>query len=282
MLSRIRPFLKLNPTLPIAILVIMAVAAIIGPRLTPGESEVSDLSIALLPPAWEDGGDWKYPLGTDDSGRDILSRILDGARVTAFVAGGAILIAAAIGVVLGVLAGFRGGIVDAVVMWAVDTLYALPTLILVIVAVTVIGHSLWALMLIMGLLGWAGHARVIRGQVLALRHREFVTLARIGGCSNLRIMRKHILPNVVGSILVLTTLNVGSFILLESALSFLGLGVRPPNASWGVMLADGRNYISTAWWIVTFPGIAIGLTILCGNLLGDWLRDHLDPTLEAR
>jgi len=279
---RIRPFLTLNPTLPIVILVVLALAATVGPSLTPGESEQSDLSLALLPPAWQEGGDWSYPLGTDSSGRDILSRIMDGAKVTAIVAGGAIVVAAIIGVVLGVLAGFLGGAVDAVVMWAVDTLYALPTLILVIVAVTVIGHSLFALMLIMGLLGWAGHARVIRGQVLALRNREFVTLARIGGASNLRIMRRHILPNVAGSILVLTTLNVGSFILLESALSFLGLGVRPPNASWGVMLADGRNYISTAWWIVTFPGIAIGLTILCGNLLGDWLRDHLDPTLQAR
>lgn len=281
-MRRIRPLLTLNPTLPIVILVILVLAATIGPSLTPGESEQSDLSLALLPPAWQDGGDWSYPLGTDSSGRDILSRIMDGAKVTAIVAGGAIVVAAVIGVVLGVLAGFLGGIVDAVVMWAVDTLYALPTLILVIVAVTVIGHSLFALMLIMGLLGWAGHARVIRGQVLALRNREFVTLARIGGASNFRIMRRHIFPNVAGSILVLTTLNVGSFILLESALSFLGLGVRPPNASWGVMLADGRNYISTAWWIVTFPGIAIGLTILCGNLLGDWLRDHLDPTLQAR
>ncbi|MCK9517872.1 MAG: ABC transporter permease [Dehalococcoidia bacterium] len=281
-MRRIRPFLTLNPTLPIVILVVLALAATVGPSLTPGESEQSDLSLALLPPAWQEGGDWSYPLGTDSSGRDILSRIMDGAKVTAIVAGGAIVVAAIIGVVLGVLAGFLGGAVDAVVMWAVDTLYALPTLILVIVAVTVIGHSLFALMLIMGLLGWAGHARVIRGQVLALRNREFVTLARIGGASNLRIMRRHILPNVAGSILVLTTLNVGSFILLESALSFLGLGVRPPNASWGVMLADGRNYISTAWWIVTFPGIAIGLTILCGNLLGDWLRDHLDPTLQAR
>lgn len=282
MILRFVKGIRPNPGIPVLIVALLVLAATIGPSLVPGQSTQSDLSVALRGPAWTSGGDWHYPLGTDASGRDILARMMDGARVTAVVAGGAILIAAAIGVSLGIIAGYLGGIIDALVMWAVDTLYALPSLILVIVAVTVIGHSIVALMLIMGFLGWAGYARLIRGQVLSLRHREFVTLARIGGCSHFRIMRTHILPNVLGSVLVLATLNVGGFILLESALSFLGLGVRPPNASWGVMLADGRNYLSTAWWIVTFPGIAIGVTILCGNLLGDWLRDRLDPTLQAR
>lgn len=268
--------------LPMILLGIMAVSAVFGSYLVPGESTKSDLSVALLPPAWQEGGQWKYPLGTDASGRDILSRLLDGAKVTAVVAGGAIVISCLIGIALGVLAGYFGGVIDAIAMWAVDTLYALPSLILVIVAITVIGHSKLALMVIIGLLGWAGQARIIRGQVMSLRKREFITLARIGGCSPFRIMRRHILPNIVGTMLVLATLNVGSFILLESALSFLGVGIKPPEASWGVMLADGRNYISVAWWIVTFPGIAIGITILCGNLLGDWLRDRLDPTLQAR
>lgn len=270
------------PALPLLLLGMMAVSAIVGPYVLPGESTKSDLSVALLPPAWQSEGEWKYPLGTDASGRDILSRLLDGAKVTGVVAGGAILISCVIGVTVGVLAGYFGGAVDAVAMWAVDTLYALPSLILVIVAVTVVGHSNLALMVIIGLLGWAGQARIIRGQVMSLRKREFITLARIGGCSPFRIMRRHVLPNVVGTVLVLATLNVGAFVLLESALSFLGVGVRPPAASWGVMLADGRNYISAAWWIVTFPGIAIGVTILCGNLLGDWLRDRLDPTLQGR
>lgn len=271
-----------NPLLPLVLLALLAISAVAGPYLLPAESTKSDLSVALLPPAWEGDGQWGHPLGTDASGRDILSRLLDGAKVTAVVAGGAIIISSIIGVVLGVIAGYFGGIIDSVVMWAVDTLYALPSLILVIVAVTVIGHSKVSLMVIIGLLGWAGQARIIRGQVMGLRKREFITLATIGGCSPFRIMRRHIFPNIVGTVLVLATLNVGSFILLESALSFLGVGIKPPEASWGVMLSDGRNYISVAWWIVTFPGIAIGLTILCGNLLGDWLRDRLDPTLQAR
>lgn len=274
--------LRPNPALPIGIIVVLALGAVVGPYLTPGSATQSDFSISLQGPAWTAGGDWQYPLGTDASGRDILTRILEGARVTAVVALGAIAIATLIGVLLGIVAGFIGGVADAVIMWTVDTLYSLPTLILMIVATTVIGRSLLSITLLLGFLGWASYARVIRGQVMGLRHREFVTLARIGGCSNARIMRRHILPNVFSSVLVLSTLNIGGVILAESALSFLGLGIRPPNASWGLMLSDGRNYISSAWWIVTFPGIAIGLTILSANLLGDWLRDRLDPTLQGR
>lgn len=216
-------------------------------------------------------------LGTDALGRDLLSRLLHGSRITLSLALGAVLLGGTLGTALGLLAGYAGGRSERVLMRVTDMQMALPTLLLALLIVAALGPGIVNLVLILALTGWTRFARIVRGQVLSLREREFIQSAHAIGAGPLRIMLRHLLPNLLGPLLVLATLELARVILIEAALSYLGLGVQPPAASWGRMLAEGESYIATAWWAVTFPGLAIIATVLAINLAGDWLRDRTDP-----
>ncbi len=220
-----------------------------------------------------------HPLGTDQLGRDMLSRILFGGRATVLIAVAAVGLGGVVGVALGIWAGFTGGMVDRVLMRLVEIQLAFPLMLLALLVVAAMGPSLQNLVLVLAATSWVRYARIIRGQVLVLKQRDFVEAAHAIGAGTWRIMRHHILPNVATPALVVATLELARVILLDAGLSFLGLGMPPPAPSWGRMLADGRVYIASAWWVVTFPGLAILLTVLGVNLLGDWLRDHFDPRI---
>ena len=226
------------------------------------------------------GGSMEYPLGTDKQGRDILSRIMHGARISLMVSSLAILLGGGLGTLLGMLAAYRGGKTDAIIMRIVDIKLAFPSILLALVLVAAIGAGFTTVIVVIAVLLWARYARVVRGEALAIKQQDFIDRARVSGASNSRIMMKHIFPNLVNTVVVLATLEVGHVIILESTLSFLGAGIPAPTPAWGVMVADGRDLITTAWWIFLFPCLAIVLTVLSMNLLGDWLRDKLDPKLR--
>jgi peptide/nickel transport system permease protein len=254
--------------------------AIGGPLVWPHNPDQHNLRARFKPPGFSDSRG-TYVLGTDQLGRDILSRLIAGSRVSVTVGLIAVVIAGTIGVFLGMLAGFRGGWIDNVIMRVADGLLGIPFIILAIAIAGVVGPGLLTLILLLGFTGWETYARVTRGDVMVVRSLDYVIAARVIGQSNLAIMLRHILPNVLTSALVLAALQVGVTILAESSLSFLGLGVQPPAITWGLMLADGRQYLSSAWWMSTFPGIAITLTVLGVVFLGDWLRDLFDPRLRG-
>ena len=226
------------------------------------------------------GGSMEYPLGTDKQGRDILSRIMHGARISLMVSSLAILLGGGLGTLLGMLAAYRGGKTDAIIMRIVDIKLAFPSILLALVLVAAIGAGFTTVIVVIAVLLWARYARVVRGEALAIKQQDFIDRARVSGASNSRIMMRHIFPNLVNTVVVLATLEVGHVIILESTLSFLGAGIPAPTPAWGVMVADGRDLITTAWWIFLFPCLAIVLTVLSMNLLGDWLRDKLDPKLR--
>jgi peptide/nickel transport system permease protein len=269
------------PLVPLAILTFLLVLpAAFAPWVAPHDPLKGWLSKRLQPPAWQEGGSLTYPLGTDKVGRDILSRIIHGARVSLMVSLVAIFVGGAIGTVLGLTSGYFGGWVDAVLMRLVDISLSLPTILLALVLVAAVGPSFGTVITVLVVLLWARYARLVRGETLGIKERDFIARARVAGASHTRIMARYILPNVVNSLVVLATLQVGYVILLESALSFLGAGLPRPLPAWGLMIADGRELIVTAWWVSMFPGLAIMLTVLALNLLGDWLRDHFDPRLR--
>lgn len=226
------------------------------------------------------GGSWVYPLGTDKLGRDILSRIMHGARISLLVSSLAIFIGGGLGTVLGLIAAYRGGLVDSIIMRVVDIKLAFPSILLALVLVAVFRPSLLTVVVVISVLLWARFARVVRGEAISIKQRDFIDRARVSGASNVRIMARHIFPNLVNTVVVLSTLEVGHVIILESTLSFLGAGIPRPTPAWGVMVADGRELITSAWWIFLFPTLAIVLTVLSMNLIGDWLRDKLDPKLR--
>ncbi len=257
-------------------------AAILAPLLGLPDPVRSDLRGRFAPPTWSGlFSPGAHPLGADQLGRDILSRIIHGSQITLSVATCAVVLGGIVGVFLGIVAGYFGGVVDRILMRLVDIQLAIPLMLLALLVVAALGPNLTNLVIVLAVTSWIRYARIIRGQVLALRSREFVQSARAIGASTWRIMLRHILPNVLTPALVVATLELARVIIMDAALSFLGLGVQPPDASWGRMLAEGRVYISTAWWIVTFPGLAILLTVLSVNLLGDWLRDYFDPKLRT-
>jgi peptide/nickel transport system permease protein len=267
-------FLELSFAVPATVLLLMIIAAIFAPRLAPYDPLAQSLTDRLQPPS---SAHW---LGTDKIGRDVLSRLIFGTRVSLGVSLSVIFITSLVGTVVAMIAGYQGGWVDGVLMRVTDISLAFPNLLIALLLAVILGPSFQTVVIALSLLGWAPYARLLRGEVLKLRQADFVLQARIIGCSPVRIMITHIFPNIVNTLLVLATLFVGLVILAEAALSYLGAGIPPPTPSWGSMVSDGRDLLSTAWWISFFPGLAIGFVVLSGNFLGDWLRDKLDPKLR--
>jgi peptide/nickel transport system permease protein len=262
------------------ILLTVIVGAVFADYVAPHEPNRQRLIARLKPPFWADGGSMTFPLGTDNVGRDIWSRIIHGSRISLIVGICAVGVSMLIGVTLGLASGFWGGRIDATIMALVDIMLAFPQLILAFAMVAVLGPGIGNIILVLGLTGWERYARVVRAEVLALREREFVQAARAVGVSNLKIVFGHIMPNTFSSVIVMATLQTAQAILAEAALSFLGLGTGRTYPSWGQMISLGRDYISIAWWLSTFPGLAILLTVLAINLVGDRIRDVLDPRVS--
>jgi peptide/nickel transport system permease protein len=259
------------------VLTVFVLVALFAPLIAPHNPRQQNLGDRFTPPVWDKAGDARYLLGTDQLGRDILSRLVYGSRVALAVGVFGTGLALLIGVTLGLCAGYFGGRVDAIVTRITEVIISIPSSILYITILGVFGPSLWLLILVMGLFGWITSARVVRGEVLSLRNREYVE-ASIGlGQRTAQVLIKHVLPNVLGSIIVVGTLKVASMIILEASLSFLGFGVQPPAVTWGQMLADGRRFITSSWWLATLPGLAISLLTLSLLFLGNWLRDNFDP-----
>jgi peptide/nickel transport system permease protein len=270
------------PKVAATIILLLLICAVFSPWIAPHDPIEQNLASALKPPSWEKGGTTTYLLGTDNLGRDILSRIVYGARVSIVVGFAAVFLSGVFGTFLGVLAGYFGGKIDTVIMRVTDVMLSLPYILIAIAIIGAIGSSLTNIIIVLGMTQWVGYTRIIRFEAMSLSKSEFVEMAIISGNRWWRILLVHILPNVLNTAVVLATLDVGKMIIFEAALSFLGLGVKPPTPSWGGMLADGRVYLTFAWWIATFPGIAIAITVLGGNLLGDWLRDELDPRHQLK
>jgi len=266
--------------LPIVILAAFIILAIFAPLIAPYSPTIGNLSDRLMPPAWVEGGSQAYLLGTDFMGRDVLSRLIYGARISLTMGLLAIFLAGSIGTIIGMLSGYLGGYIDELIMRLTEMALSMPLILMAILLVVVFGASYTNVILVIVLLLWPQYARQIRGETLSIRERDFVALAKIAGCSHLLIIWKHILPNVFPTLLVLATLQVGYVIILEATLSFLGVGIPKPTPAWGVMVADAQGLIDSAWWIALFPGLAILLLVLSLNLFGDWLRDRLDPKLR--
>lgn len=261
---------------------LVIVAALMAPLLATTDPIEQDLTVALQPPFWMEHGSLQHPLGTDHLGRDVYSRVVYGARISLTISVLAALLGAAVGVAAGLVAGYHGGRADSVIMRIVDLNLAFPLILLALAVVALLGANLRNLVIVMAVTTWMIYARVVRGLCLTLRERDFVQAARALGARDVRIIVRHILPNVAAPVLVIWTLEVARVILMESALSFLGLGVPPPTPTWGRMLAEGRDYLTVAGWIAIFPGLAIMVTVLGINFLGDGLRDLLDPRLRKQ
>jgi len=287
------------PTIPLVVLALLAGAAIFAPVLAPHskldpvqptrEQCVAKFAMATcpyvdnVPPFWASTGTLETPLGTDSLGRDVLSRLMYGARISLIVALTGTLAAGAIGTLLGVLAGYLGKWWDQVIMRITDAWLTLPSLVFAILLSSVRGPGLWNVVLILALVFWSRYSRAVRGEVLAIRERDFVRLAEINGVKKLRIISRHLLPNVMNTVMVLFSLQVGVAVIIEASLSFLGVGVPPPEPSWGLMLAQEREMLMLgSWWLAVFPGICISMLVLSANMLGDWLRVRLDPQLRNR
>jgi len=262
-----------------AVAALLLVCAVFAPWLAPHDPRLQNLNLGSLPPIWLHGGKAGYWLGTDELGRDILARIIYGARLSAIVAFSVVIIGSAIGVTLGLVSGYAGGWVDDVIMRIADIQLAFPYVLLAIAVIGVIGANVYTIIGVIGVTSWVQYVRVVRSEVISLREREFVQAAHAIGCAPIRIIFRHVLPNVTSSVTVIATFELARAIIFEAALSFLGLGVPPAVPSWGNMLAEGRQYLDTAWWMGTFPGLAIMVTVLGVNVLGDGLRDAFDPSL---
>ena len=269
-----RRVLRARMALPaLIVLALVVLCAVLAPVLSPFDPNAQDLLTRLSPPQWSGG----HLLGTDNLGRDVLSRLIYGARISLFVGLAVALISGTIGAVIGIVAGYRGGWADRVLMRLADVQLAFPAILLALAVVAFLGNGLWVVIIVLGVTNWVSYARVTRSSVLSLREREYVLEARAIGVGPATIMRRHLLPNVLASLITIAALNVASAIVVESALSFLGLGVPADIPTWGSMLADGQLYLGTSWWIAVFPGLALMLTALSINITGDAIRDAVDP-----
>ena len=268
------------PLIPMFILAVFVVTGIIAPVIAPHDPERGDIRARMVPPAWMEGGSSEYLLGTDHLGRDMLSRVIYGARISLVVVAVTLGVGLVIGVIAGLLAGWYGRWIDELMMRVVDIKLAIPTILLALVLVLALGQSFLIIVAILAIAVWPRFARNTRGEVLQLKNMDYVSLAKVAGASTPRILFVHIFPGVVNTLIILASLEVGIVILLESTLSFIGAGVPPPTPAWGSMVADGRDRLAVAWWISTMPGVAIMMVVLAMNLFGDWLRDKLDPRLR--
>jgi len=276
-------FLRARPMFAFAtfVLITLIVTALLAPWLTHGSVEAQSLSSRLKPPGWVDASGRTYLVGTDHLGRDVLARLIYGSRLSLAVGILAVAFGGTVGLVLGLISGYYGGKVDVAIMRFTDMQLAFPFMLLALALVTILGPSVMNVILVLAITSWIVYAKVVRGDVLQLRNREFIEAARVLGIPDRRIIFRHILPNIFSSFLVVASFQVAALIIAESSLSFLGLGVPSNIPTWGTMLADGREYVRDAWWMSVFPGVAIMLAALSFNLLGDGLRDLLDPTMRA-
>jgi peptide/nickel transport system permease protein len=275
--------LRTNPlaTVGMIILACFILIAVFAPYLAPYDPAIPNLKARLAPPVWLDSGVSGHLLGTDHLGRDMLSRLIFGSRVALLVGFFGVICALSIGVVIGLVSGYVGGKLDSLLMGIVNSLLAIPNTLLYLTVLAVFGQSLFLLVLVIGCINWTTFARVVRGEVLTMKRREFIEAARTIGQHPAITLIRHVLPNVLGPIIVIATMNVAMLIILEASLSFLGFGVQPPTVTWGRMLSDGRAYVATAWWLAAFPGVMITLLTLSLIFIGDWLRDRFDPRFEA-
>lgn len=264
--------------LGVAFLVALVLIAIFAPLVAPHDPAAQSLSDRLDPPAWQEGGSWAHALGTDSLGRDVLSRLIYGARVSLLVGAVVVVVAGAFGVTVGLIAGYKGGRVNSILMRLVDTQLAFPGLLLALIILATVGPSMRTVIIVLALNNWMIYARVTQGIVLSVKETPYVEAAEIVGCRSRRVVFRHILPNLTAPLLTLATLEFAAIILSEAALSFLGVGIQPPDTSWGLDVSVGKNYIFESWWLVTFPGLAIALTVLAVNLAASWLRVTADPT----
>jgi peptide/nickel transport system permease protein len=268
------------PIIPIVILATFFMLGALGQFIAPYPPNKTSFADALTPPYGFEGGSTEHLLGTDQLGRDYLSRMIVGASISLQVGVITVFVAGMIGSAVACFTGFMGGKWDLILMRLLDIVQSMPLLVVVLALAAILGPSKWNLIIILCLVAWAYYARILRAEVLKLKENDFIELAVVAGVSRPRIMLRHLFPNIVNSLVVLATLNLGSVIIAEASLSFLGLGVPPPDPTWGGMISDGRDYIGEAWWLCTVPGIAILLVVLSFNLLGDWLRVRLDPKLR--
>ncbi len=265
------------PWIGILIIGIFVICAIFSPLIAPHDPTKHNISKTLLPPAWHHDGSMEHVLGTDALGQDVLSRLIYGTRVSLLVSLNAVFLSGIFGLIIGLVSGYFGGWIDSLLMRLTDIQLSIPFILLAIALIGALGPSVQNVIIVIAITNWVTYARIARAETLSIREREFVLSAKVSGSSVFRILCIHILPNILNSIIVLATLDIGKVIIYEAGLSFLGIGVQPPTSSWGLMLADGRKYITIAYWLTTFPGVAIVIVVLGGNFLGDWLRDRLDP-----
>lgn len=278
--SSILRFFSKWPIFPIVVLIFMLIGAIFAPVVSPHEPLANNLRERNTPPVWYEDGTFNHFLGTDTIGRDILSRLIHGSRVSLIVVAVALVSGTLVGTTVGLIAGYVGGMVDEIIMRVVDIWFGLPFILVALVIAVVLGPSLTTMMGLLALFTWPGFVRNVRAEVLTLKTRDFVSLANVAGASTFRILSRHILPSVFNTVLVIASLRSGQLILAEAFLSFLGAGIPPPTSTWGAMIADGRQYLRDAWWISFFPGLAIAMTVMSLNFLGDWMRDTFDPRLR--
>ena len=273
-------FFRRWPVFPAFVLVALVFCAVFAYQIAPYDPDVQSLRDRNTPPSWFSDGSTKYLLGTDHVGRDVLSRVIHGARISLAVAGVSLVSGLALGVVLGLLAGWYGGKIDELITRLVDIWHALPFLLVALVVVSLFGGSLIILMGVLAMVSWVGFVRTVRAEVFVVKSQDYVMVSKICGASTYHIFKRHLIPGVMHAILVVATLAVGSLILTEATLSFLGAGIPAPTPSWGLMVSEGRDYLTDAWWSSFWPGLAIFLTVMSLNFLGDWLRDYYDPKLR--
>ena len=276
-----RSFLRnRSAVVAVAIVLLFVLMALFAPWIAPHDPDETDLLLRLQPPAWMEGGDWSYVLGCDALGRDLLSPIIYGSRVSIFFGSTVVVLAAGVGIVAGLMAGYLRGWVDSVISRLVDILLAFPYLLFAIGLMAMMGPGLENIILALAYKEWVVPCRLARGETLALREVEFVEAARASGASSAAIMGREILPNILSAVIVVSTIRMAHVIILEASLSFLGIGVQPPTASWGSLVADGRSFLMDAWWISTFSGCAILALVLAINVASQGLRDAFDPRLQ--